>query len=74
LVNGTGIIDFDYRGEVRVKLICHASSFPEIKAGDAVAQGFLTSTPHCYFMEVDSLSKTERGEHGFGSTTKKALK
>lgn len=70
LINSTAVIDYDYRGEVMVKLICYASSYPKIKAGDAVAQGCLINTPKVYFMEVDELSITERNESGFGSTTK----
>jgi len=53
-----------------VKLICHASSYPKINKGDAIAQGCLINTPRCYFMEVDELSETERGVSGFGSTDK----
>lgn len=70
LANGTGVIDYDYRGEVIVKLVCHATSYPQIKAGDAVVQGCLINTPKVYFMEVDELSDTERGLKGFGSTDK----
>ncbi len=70
LINSTAVIDYDYRGEVMIKLICYASSYPKIKAGDAVAQGCLVNTPKVYFMEVDELSDTERGLKGFGSTTK----
>lgn len=70
LVNGTGVIDYDYRGEVMVKLVCHATSYPHIKAGDAVAQGCIVNTPRTYFMEVEELSETVRGEKGIGSTTK----
>lgn len=69
LINGTGIIDFDYRGEVMIKLICHASSYPKIKAGDAVAQGSLENTPRVYFMEVEELSDPISEHIGFGSTT-----
>ena len=70
LINGTGVIDYDYRGEVKVKLICYANSYPKIKAGEAVAQGCIVNTPRTYFMEVDGLTETERGEKGIGSTTK----
>lgn len=70
LINSTGVIDFDYRGEVMVKLICYASNYPRIKAGEAVAQGCIVNTPRTYFMEVDELSITERNESGFGSTDK----
>jgi len=70
LANSVGLLDFDYRGQAMVKLICFDTYPPEIKAGQAVAQCVLMSTPRCYFMESDELSDTERGEKGFGSTDK----
>jgi dUTP pyrophosphatase len=70
LANGTGVIDYDYRGEIKVKLISHSGGHPDIKKGDAVAQGCIINTPRTYFMEVDDLSFTERGEKGFGSSDK----
>jgi len=70
LANSVGLLDYDYRGELMVKLIGHSENPPEIKAGQAVAQCVLMSTPRCYFMESDELSDTERGEKGFGSTDK----
>ena len=70
LANSVGLVDYDYRGEVMVKLICFNSKPPEIKAGQAVAQCALINTPRCYFMVSDELSKTERGEKGFGSSDK----
>lgn len=59
-----------YKAEVMIKLICHATSYPQIKAGDAVAQGCIINTPKTYFMEVDELSESESNHIGFGSTTK----
>ena len=73
LANSVGLIDYDYRGEVQVKLICFDAMPPEILAGQAVAQCALIDTPRCYFMVSDELSATERGENGFGSTDEAKL-
>lgn len=70
LSNSIGLLDYDYRGELMVKLICFEAQHPKIKAGQAVAQCVLLETPRCFFMEVEELSETERGANGFGSTTK----
>jgi len=70
LSNSIGLLDFDYRGELMVKLICFSNTPPEIKAGQAVAQCVLMPTPRVYFCEVDELGETERGVKGFGSTDK----
>ena len=70
LANGTGKIDSDYRGEVMVKLIafCKKDDLPEIKKGERIAQAEINVVVQAEFKEVDSLSDTERGEGGFGST------
>ena len=70
LANGTGIIDSDYRGEVKVKLIAHSCplSLPEIKYGTRVAQAEIVPVYIAEFETVDELSDTERGIGGFGST------
>lgn len=70
LANSVGLLDFDYRGEAMVKLICNYPIPPTIKAGQAVAQCVLMSTPRCNFMQVDELSETLRSKNGFGSTDK----
>ena len=70
LANSVGLLDYDYRGELMVKLICFSINPPEIKAGQAVAQCVLLETPKCFFMVSDELSETERGQNGFGSTDK----
>lgn len=68
LANSVGLLDYDYRGEAMVKLVCFDKEPPVIKAGTAVAQCVLMSTPKCYFMVNENLSETERGSNGFGST------
>lgn len=68
LANSVGLLDYDYRGEAMVKLITQDIVHPTIKAGQAIAQCVLMSTPRCYFMVSEELSKTERNNNGFGST------
>jgi len=70
LSNSVGVLDYDYRGELMIKLFCHGMKQPVIKAGQAVAQCILMEAPKCYFCEVDELSDTVRGVSGFGSTDK----
>lgn len=68
LVNGTGVIDADYRGEVHVKLINHGDKLFVVNAGDRIAQAMLERVEPVEFVVVDDLSETERGDGGFGST------
>lgn len=69
LSNCQGVIDADYRGEVKVKL--SADKLPyTIKNGDRIAQALLTPCPQFELQEVDELSTTARGTGGFGSTGK----
>lgn len=69
LVNGTGIIDSDYRGEVLIGLHNDRTheSF-DVRTGDRVAQAMLVPVPRVTFHVVEQLSITERGEGRFGST------
>ena len=73
LANGTGVIDSDYRGEVKVKLTCESMTtayeyLNSLKVGDRVAQAIVMPIPTTEFSEVDELSETVRGAAGFGST------
>ena len=70
LANCVGVIDSDYRGEVMVKLARDMSSTNDliIQPGDRIAQAMLVATPRATLVEVTSLSETERGNGGFGST------
>jgi len=70
LINSVGIIDNDYRGEIKIKLISFNTIPPHIKAKQAVAQAIILHTPKQYFEIVDELSDTKRGSKGFGSTDK----
>lgn len=69
LANCVGVIDSDYRGEIRVKLTSDRSTGFHLALDlDRVAQGVLMQAPIAQFEEVDQLSTTERGTGGFGST------
>jgi len=69
LANAPGLIDPGYRGEIRVLLINTdpAERF-EVRPGDRIAQLVLTPFIEADPLEVSTLSETERGEGGFGST------
>jgi len=62
-----GIIDSNYRGEIRVCLINHGERPVEIRKGDRIAQ-LVVTTYLGAADEVDVLDDTARGEQGFGST------
>lgn len=74
LANCVGIIDSDYRGEVKVKLTAdqeHEEAMPlSVNAGDRIAQACILPVPRIGFNVLDVLSATDRGEGGFGSTGK----
>ena len=69
--NKVGVIDSDYRGEIMVALHNHSSEPQTVENGERIAQMVLTPYLCASFSEVDSLTDTERGEGGFGSTGKK---
>ena len=70
LANGVGVIDSDYRGEVKVSL-ANLSSHPyTVNPGDRIAQMMITPVLHADFELTDELSSTERGAGGFGHTGK----
>ena len=64
-----GVIDSDYRGEVKVALINHSSEFPiEIHKGMRIAQLIFKKHESPNIMLVNELDSTDRGAGGFGST------
>ncbi len=65
---GAGVVDADYRGEVRVVLFNHGPEPFAYKEGDRVAQLVLERIYTPPVEEVDDLDATERGAGGFGST------
>jgi dUTP pyrophosphatase len=65
---GAGVIDADYRGQVKVLLFNHADSDYEIKEGDRIAQLILERIYTPEVVEVQELEESVRGAGGFGST------
>ena len=68
LTNGVGLIDADYRGEMRVNLINHGKEPFVVHDGDRIAQLVLMGTPKVEIFLTESLDDTARGAGGFGST------
>jgi dUTP pyrophosphatase len=69
LVNAPGLIDYGYRGEVKVLLLNTDRDTPfEIVAGDRIAQLVIVPVAAPDVVEVDALAATVRGEGGFGSS------
>ena len=63
-----GVIDSDYRGEVRVVLVNHGTELFRIAAGDRIAQLLVQPVVRAAFALTERLPDTERGAEGFGST------
>ena len=68
--NKVGVIDSDYRGEVRVVLLNHGQETQIIAHGERVAQFLITPVLTPVYEEVEELTDTNRGAGGFGSTGK----
>lgn len=69
LVNTPGLIDSNYRGELKAIAINLDPKTPiEIRKGDRIAQLIIIKAEEVDFTEVDELSETERGSGGFGSS------
>lgn len=68
--NKVGVVDCDYRGELKVALHNHGQEAQTVAHGDRVAQFVITPYITADFEEVNELSATVRGEGGFGSTGK----
>lgn len=69
--NKVGVVDCDYRGEVKVALHNHSEEVQTVAAGERIAQLVITPYLTASFVECDALSETVRGEGGFGSTGSK---
>lgn len=63
-----GVIDSDYRGEVKVVLVNHGAEPFRIAPGDRVAQLLVQRVERARFEAADHVAATGRGEGGFGST------
>ena len=70
LSNCVGVIDSDYRGEVRVGLINLGGEPYTIAPGERIAQLCIAPVWQAAFVQADELGDTARGAGGFGSTGK----
>ena len=66
--NKVGVVDSDYRGEFIVALHNHGSQPQIISHGERIAQLVVTPVLIPEYIEVETLSDTQRGTGGFGST------
>lgn len=66
--NKVGVIDSDYRGEIKVVLLNHSKQPQTIMPGERVAQFVITPVLQPAYEEVEELTDTDRGAGGFGST------
>jgi dUTP pyrophosphatase len=68
VVNGPGVLDSGYRGELQVILINHGQEEVTLERGERIAQLLVVPAAEVEFVEVDELPDSGRGDGGFGST------
>ena len=69
VVNAPGLIDSQYRGEVKVLLLnTDPAAAYEVQPGDRIAQLVIQKVEYVEWAEVASLDETQRDTFGFGST------
>lgn len=70
LANTVGIIDEDYRGEIKLFMYNYGDEDIVVKNGDRLCQLVIQPYIRVNVVKVNKLSDTKRGEGGFGSTGK----
>ncbi len=68
VLNAPGTVDADYRGEIGVLLINHGDAPFLIRRGERIAQMVIAPVTRAELVPATSLSATDRGSGGFGST------
>lgn len=68
LANSVGVIDSDYRGEVKIAVVNRGSEPFTVNCGDRIAQMGIFPVLTADFIPADELDSTERGGGGFGHT------
>ena len=68
VLNSPGTVDADYRGEICVELINISNTPFTVEPGERIAQLVFSKYEKVDFVEVEELSKTERGTGGIGHT------
>lgn len=66
--NCVGVVDSDYRGEIMVALHNYSNVSQKIENGERIAQLVIAPYIPAEFIETESLTDTNRGAGGFGST------
>lgn len=69
--NKVGVIDSDYRGEIKVALYNQSKEPQTVEKGERIAQIVVAPYYQVEYVEKEQLNETARGEGGFGSTGKK---
>ena len=70
VLNSPGTIDADYRGEIKVLLVNNSDSEFTVQDGERIAQMVIARYEQIEWSPQESLSDTERGTGGYGSTGK----
>ena len=70
LANGVGVVDSDYRGQIKVALCNTSDEEYTVQPFERIAQLVIMPVVTAEFIGADTLSDTERGSGGFGSTGK----
>ena len=68
VLNAPGTVDADYRGEVGVILINLSNETFVIEDGERIAQLVFAKVKQAKWKVAETLTETDRGEGGFGST------
>lgn len=70
LLNSVGVIDSDYRGEIKVGVINQIDKEYTIEPNERIAQMVIMPVSLPEIIEVNELAETQRGTGGFGSTNR----
>ncbi|MCD5407078.1 MAG: dUTP diphosphatase [Desulfotomaculum sp.] len=70
LSNAVGVVDADYRGEIKILIHNAGKNSVGFQAGDRIAQAIIHKLPDVELLECVELDETSRGTGGFGSTGK----
>ncbi len=68
VVNGPGVVDAGFRGEINAILINHGAKDVTLRRGDRIAQLVVVPIAEAELVEVDALPESQRGDGGFGSS------
>lgn len=68
MLNAPGTIDSDYRGEIKCIVVNLSNESQTIEPGERIAQMVIARYEQIQWQPVDTLTATERGAGGFGST------